>query len=62
MKNQKIRIQITAEKEKNNGNKKRKKTSHLVEVVVDARIICRRVSERQARRWNQVCPQPKGKM
>ena len=28
-----------------------------MEVVVDARILCRRLSERRARPFNQVCPE-----
>ena len=41
---------------KNKTKGKEEKTSHLLEVVVDARNSCRRLSERQARPCNQVCP------
>ena len=46
-------------KKRTKYRQKEEKTSHLVEVVVDARVSCRRLSERQARPPNQVRPQKK---
>ena len=59
--NRKKRKGKTKMNKKRQNKIKRKKTSHLVEIVVDATINCRRLSERRARPCNQGCPQKRQK-
>ena len=55
---EKKRKKKPAEIEKKNETEgKEEKTSHLVEVVVDSIIICRRLSELQARPCNLSVPE-----
>ena len=47
----------TAEKDEKNETEEEEKTSHLVEVVLDVMIICRRFSGLQARPCTHVWPE-----